>query len=72
MDPKQMKPDPLSMDEALILSAELAALTKEQYVALLKSSVALMSPEESSQYDQRRWRIGEICEELKIFRKPAA
>jgi hypothetical protein len=41
-----MNPEPLSMDEALALSAELAALTRHQYEALLKSSFALMSPEE--------------------------
>jgi hypothetical protein len=64
-----MNPEPLSMDEALALSAELAALTRHQYEALLKSSFALMSLEESREYDKRRVRIGEICEKLKTFRK---
>jgi hypothetical protein len=62
-----MKPDPLSMDEALTLSAELAGLTRHQYEALLKSSIAGVTPEETRQYDQRRLRIGEICEKLKTF-----
>jgi hypothetical protein len=44
-----MKTEPLSMDDALSLSAELAALTKQQYEALLKSSVRLMSPEAAAQ-----------------------
>jgi hypothetical protein len=64
-----MTPDPLSMDEAFPLSAELAALTRHQYEALLKSSFARMSPEESSQYDQRQLRIAEILESLKGYRK---
>lgn len=64
---EHMKPDSLSMDEALTLSAELAALTRGQYEALLKSSVRQMSPETTNQYDQRRLRIGEICEKLKTF-----
>jgi hypothetical protein len=64
--------DPLSMDEALTaltLSAELAALTRHQYESLLKSSFALMTPEESGHYDERRLRIGEICDALKSSRK---
>ena len=64
-----MKPEPLSMDEALALSAELDGLTQHQYEALLKSSLARMSPEESSQYGQRQLRITEIFESLKGCRK---
>ena len=64
-----MKPDTLPMDEALTLSAELASLTRHQYEALLKSSVARMSLDESAHYEQRRLRIGEICEKLKTFRR---
>jgi hypothetical protein len=64
-----MNPDAPSLDEALALSDELAALTRHQYEALLKSSLARMSPQESNQYEQRRLRIGEICEKLKTFPK---
>jgi hypothetical protein len=59
-----MKSESLPTDEALALSAELAGLTRKQYQALVKSSIAPLSPEESDQNDRRRTRIVEICERL--------
>jgi hypothetical protein len=55
-------------NEADALSAELAALSRRQYEALLKSPYLRMSPEEAAEYDRRRIRIGDICELLAKYR----
>lgn len=64
---RHMPSDNTPMDEALKLSAELAAIARQQYEALLRSPFALMSAEESGRYDQRRLRIAEICDSLSKF-----
>jgi hypothetical protein len=58
-------------DEAQKLSAELSVLTKQQYEALQEASYLNMSPQQAAEYDQRRLRIGNICELLTKF-KPIA
>ncbi|HEY1650124.1 MAG TPA: hypothetical protein VGF96_19225 [Terracidiphilus sp.] len=57
-----------SKDEAKELSMEMAALSRQQYEALQKSSYIRMSKEEADAYNERRLRIGEICDLLAEFR----
>jgi hypothetical protein len=58
----------LSSEEANALGEELGKLTRQQYTALQKSSYLHMTEEEAYEYDNRRLRIGEICEFLAKFR----
>jgi hypothetical protein len=46
------------------MSAEHAALAKQQYEALQKSPYVKMTQAEADAYDKRRLRIGELCEFL--------
>jgi hypothetical protein len=57
----------LPENEPLALSSELAAITRNQYQALLKASLVPLTHEEASEYDRRRLRIGEICTKLNCF-----
>jgi len=50
------------------LSEEHASLARQQYEALQKSPYVRMSESEARVYDERRLRIGEICELLAEFR----
>jgi hypothetical protein len=59
-----------SPDEIKRLSAEHSALARQQHEALQKSSYFLMSDSEALAYDERRKRIGEICDLLAEFRSP--
>jgi hypothetical protein len=51
------------------LSAEHSSLAKKQYEALQKSPYVRMSASEAATYDERRLRIGEICDLLAKFRQ---
>jgi hypothetical protein len=50
------------------LSAEHASLARQQYEALQKPSYVRMSANEAAAYDERRLRIGELCDLLAKFR----
>jgi len=50
------------------LSLEHSALARQQYEALQKSSYIKMTSQDAAAYDQRRLRIGEICQLLARFR----
>jgi hypothetical protein len=52
------------VSEIASLSAEHASLARQQYEALQKSSYVRMSASEAAAYDERRVRIGEICDLL--------
>jgi hypothetical protein len=54
--------------EIASLSAEHASLAKQQYESLQKSPYIRMSASEAAAYDERRLRIGEICDLLAKFR----
>jgi hypothetical protein len=60
-----------SPDKIKRLSAEHSALARQQHEALQKSSYFLMSDSEAHAYDERRKRIGEICDLLAEFRSSA-
>jgi hypothetical protein len=59
-----------SHEEIKRLSAEHSALARRQHEALQKSSYFLMSDTDANAYDERRKRIGEICDLLAEFRSP--
>jgi hypothetical protein len=59
-----------SHEEIKRLSAEHSALARQQHEALQKSSYFLMSESEANAYDERRKRIGEICDLLAEYRSP--
>jgi hypothetical protein len=50
------------------LSLEHSALARQQYEALQKSPYINMTCQDAEAYDQRRLRIGEICQLLARFR----
>jgi hypothetical protein len=54
--------------DIISLSKEHAALAKQQYEALQKSSYVNMNQTEADEYNKRRIRIGELCEILAKFR----
>ncbi|HMH13925.1 MAG TPA: hypothetical protein VK578_12530 [Edaphobacter sp.] len=58
----------LTRNDIISLSKEHAALAKQQYEALQKSSYVNMSQTEADEYNKRRIRIGELCEILSKFR----
>jgi hypothetical protein len=49
-------------------SAELSALSKQQFAALEKSTFLGMTIEETVEYDNRHARIGEIYREIDKFK----
>ncbi len=49
-------------------SAELSALSKQQFAALEKATFLGMTIEETVEYDNRHARIGEICREIDKFK----
>ncbi len=51
-------------------SAELSALSKQQFAALEKATFLGMTIEETVEYDNRHARIGEICREIDKFKLP--
>jgi hypothetical protein len=55
-------------DEVEKLSAELSALSKQQYEALQKASYPKMPPGQAAEYDRRRLRIGQIGKLLAKFK----
>jgi hypothetical protein len=57
-----------SAAEIASLSAEHASLARQQHDALQKSSYVRMSASEAAAYDERRLRIGEICDLLAKLR----
>ena len=57
-----------SEGEICSMSAEHAALAKQQYEALQKSPYVKMTQAEADAYDKRRLRIGELCELLAVLR----
>jgi hypothetical protein len=61
-----------SRDEAKELSKELSILSRQQYEALQKASYLNMPQEDADEYNNRRLRIGEICELLAKFKHPGA
>jgi hypothetical protein len=63
-----MVSDKPSAEHARELAKELAALSKLQSEALQTAAYTKMSPEQASQYDHRRLRIGEICGLLGKFK----
>ena len=56
-------------DDVHSLSSELAALTKQQYGSLQKSSYINMTQSDADAYNKRRLRIGELCELLAKCRR---
>jgi hypothetical protein len=58
-----------SASEIASLSAEHASLARQQYLALQKSPYIRMSASEAAAYDERRLRIGEICDLLAKCRR---
>ena len=57
-----------SEEEICSMSAEHAALAKQQYEALQKSPYVKTTQAEADAYDKRRLRIGELCELLAVLR----
>jgi len=60
-----------SPEEIKRRSAEHSALARKQYEALQKSPYFQMSDSEANANDERRKRIGVICERLAEFRSKA-
>jgi hypothetical protein len=60
-----------SPEEIKRLSVEHSALARQQHEALQKSPYFQMSDSEAIAYDERRKRIGLICERLAEFRSKA-
>jgi hypothetical protein len=50
------------------LADELSILSKQQSMALQKAAYFSMSDGEAQKYDERRIRIGQICDQLAKFR----
>jgi hypothetical protein len=64
--------DNVSEVQAKTLAVGLSLLTKLQYEALQRSSYLRMSQSEAEAYDERRIRIGQICEILVEVRENAS
>jgi hypothetical protein len=60
----------LTQNDIISLSKEHTALAQQQYEALQKSPYVNMSQTDADEYNKRRIRIGEICEQLTKFRSP--
>jgi hypothetical protein len=60
--------EPTYADWIIELAAELSELSKQQSKALQASPYILMSTKEAHDYNQRRLRIGDLCNLIGKFR----
>src|SRR3954469_12679934 len=58
----------ITLDELKELTAELAALSRKQSLALHAAPFPKMLAEEKAQYEKRRLRIGKLCELVKNYK----
>jgi len=61
-------PDLFKTEQMRKLADELSVLSKQQSLALQRKAYLSMSKDDAQKYDERRIRIGQICDLLAKFK----
>jgi hypothetical protein len=61
-------PDPFKTEQMGKIAEELSVLSKQQSLALQQAAYLSMSKDDAQKYDERRIRIGQICDLLARFK----